>query len=107
MFGDDLERCHEALPNEPYEESCDRSWFALWLAEVSQRWLSKALKNTDGDKLHNLIREEGQFEGVKVRIYNSPIGWDGTHVVEHGNGAEIGQLMVLNVNVRRSLELLR
>ena len=53
------------------------------------------------------MREEGQFEGITVRMYNSPVGWDGARVVEHGNGSEIGRLMVLNANVSTLLSIER
>ena len=99
VFDDQLELCRLPLPEQTYEQSMDRSWLAFWLAEVSERFLSKAKKNTDGDKLHVLMREDGQFEDVVCRVYNSPVGWDGAEIVEHGNGAEIGQLMIINANV--------
>lgn len=80
----------------PTEDYC---WFARWLTEVTERWTTKARQNTDGDKLHILLRENGQFEYVHENAYYSPIGWDGGRSVESANGAEIGRLMVLNVFV--------
>ena len=67
--------------------------------EVSKRWLSKGLENTDGDKLAILMKEDGQFHNVRTRTYDIPIGWDGAGIVDNQNGAEIGRLMVLNVLV--------
>ncbi|KAL5477022.1 hypothetical protein ACEPAI_3209 [Sanghuangporus weigelae] len=76
----------------------DRSWFARWMSEVTERWTTKAQQNTDGDKLHILINEVGQFEDVHQSTYWSPIGWDGESIVTNRiAGAEIGKLMVLNV----------
>ncbi|KAL5514508.1 hypothetical protein ACEPAG_2597 [Sanghuangporus baumii] len=76
----------------------DRSWFARWMSEVTERWTTKAQQNTDGDKLHILINEVGQFEDVHQSTYWSPIGWDGENIVTNRTaGAEIGKLMVLNV----------
>ena len=96
VFNERLELCQLPLPEQAYEESLDRSWLAFWLAEVSERFLSKAKKNTDGDKLHILMREDGQFEDIVCRVYNSPVGWDGGSLVENGNGAVIGSLMTHN-----------
>ncbi|EJD05343.1 S-adenosyl-L-methionine-dependent methyltransferase [Fomitiporia mediterranea MF3/22] len=75
----------------------DYSWFARWMSEVTDRWTTKERQYTDGDKLHILLREDGQFEDINVKEYFSPIGWDGGSAVESSNGAEIGRLMVLNV----------
>lgn len=77
----------------------DCSWFARWMSEVTERWTTKAQQNTDGDKLHILIQEVGQFEDVNQVTYWSPIGWDGEGCVHNGNGPDIGKLMVLNVRV--------
>ena len=78
----------------------DHSWFARWMFEVTERWTTKAQQNTDGDKLHILVDEVGQFEEVHQSTYWSPIGWDGKGIVaDTARGAEIGRLMVLNVFV--------
>ena len=82
----------------------DRSWFARWMSEVTERWTTRAQQNTDGDKLHILIDEVGQFEDVHQSAYLSPIGWDGENVLaDRKVGAEIGKLMVLNVFVSSAI----
>ena len=82
----------------------DRSWFARWMSEVTERWTTRAQQNTDGDKLHILIDEVGQFEDVHQSAYLSTIGWDGENVLaDRKVGAEIGKLMVLNVFVSSAI----
>lgn len=66
----------------------------MW--EVTERWTSKGHRNTEGDKLNNLIREDGQMQLLGQRGYWSPINWDGDNVPD---GREIGRLMVLNALV--------
>ncbi|THH02955.1 hypothetical protein EW145_g6660 [Phellinidium pouzarii] len=85
------------LVNPEEGDSADRSWFARWLFEVTERWTTKAQQNTEGDELHILIREDGQFEDVKQKEYYSPVNWDGEDPAEIPNGTEIGKLMVLNI----------
>ncbi|PAV20660.1 S-adenosyl-L-methionine-dependent methyltransferase [Pyrrhoderma noxium] len=79
------------------QENKDGSWFARWLWEVNKRWTTKARMNTDGDKLHLLLRADQQFVNIHDYSYYSPIGWDGGDYVEGTNGSEVGNLMVLNV----------
>lgn len=81
------------------QENKDGSWFARWLWEVNKRWTTKARMNTDGDKLHLLLRADQQFVNIHDYSYYSPIGWDGGDYVEGTNGSEVGNLMVLNVFV--------
>lgn len=77
----------------------DRSWFARWLFEVTERWTSKARQNTEGDKLQILLQEHGGFELLGVKEYYSPLNWDGGDPVAIPNGSEIGRLMLLNMMV--------
>jgi len=70
-----------------------KSWFSRWMWEVTERWTSKGHRNTEGDKLGGLIREDGQMRVLGQRGYWSPINWDGEDVPD---GREIGQLMVMN-----------
>lgn len=76
--------------------STGKSWFSRWMWEVTERWTSKGHRNTEGDKLSGLIREDGQMRVLGQRGYWSPINWDGEDVPD---GREIGQLMVLNAIV--------
>lgn len=80
-------------------DDTDRSWFARWLFEVTQRWTSKAQKNTEGDKLHLLLQEHGGFELLGQQDYYSPLNWDGGDPVAIPNGREVGRLMLLNITV--------
>ena len=97
-----MEHSKLPLPNEPYEESSEKSWFALWHWEATQRWQSKALNNTDGDDLHNLMREDGRFENIDTFVYNSPIGWDGEVLGIGEDGPEVGRLLSINIPVSYS-----
>nr|AXF50748.1 SAM-dependent methyltransferase [Inonotus obliquus] len=84
--------------SEDRSQRVDHSWFARWMFEVTERWTTRAQQNTDGDKLHILIDEDGHFEEAQKIAYWSPIGWDGQGIVSDTvKGAEIGRLMVLNV----------
>lgn len=84
------------------QDETDRSWFARYLYEVTERWTSKARQNTEGDKLHILLEEHGGFEVLGMKEYFSPLNWDGGDMA---NGAEIGKLMLLNIHVSISCAL--
>ncbi|THH09451.1 hypothetical protein EW145_g2015 [Phellinidium pouzarii] len=86
-----------ALVNDSASNDKIRSWFARWLFEATARWTTKAQQNTEGDKLHILMREDSQFEYLGQKTYYSPINWDGGDQEGILNGAEIGKLMLLNV----------
>ena len=81
------------------QDEVDRSWFARWLSEVTKRWTSKALQNTEGDRLHLLLEQHGRFEVLGQSTYYSPINWDGGDPENIPNGEAIGKLMLLNVLV--------
>ena len=101
LFDERLQVCPIAPidGSDNHGEENETSWFARWMVEVSERWTTKARQNTDGDKLHVLLREDGQFKDIEQSAYYSPIGWEGGSVVGNVNGTMINKLMLLNILV--------